>query len=399
MTPHIYYKTVVNDFITSGIVQGYPVFYLKCTCKNIIKFDFLKYESYSIYCDKCKRLSYELIYHNKSEITIRRFFNKKYEDVDLSDDAKNRLTNIVTGQHELSKMYLKNFCISNRNSIFVYRKETDNVEIRNIQTFSKEPFLYDKEAPQLAEQFLALIENDTSLYLTQIITKNQVFNAGESVEEKNEKKTLLLRFLVLLHLRRRSVKKLIYDKLVQFKLETRDNLILKDLKDIIFKEKFKTKDDDGQITYNEMVQHLHRKFMNATRNQEKLYENYKIKLLINESHIPLITSDNPIIRLDGVKKKNLLIPSKIYFPISPNHCILFIHPDENLNSIKRHLKKKKVRTLNYWQFTNASEFVISNIREIKENLIGFDIDPINNIPLCFFGFKSNISNNELPIFI
>ena len=89
----------------------------------------------------------------------------------------------------------------------MYNKKVDSVERRNIQSFSRKPFLYDKEAPQLTEQFLSLIENETSPYLSEIITNNKIFNTGDSTEVKEYKRTLLLRFMILLHLRRRYVKK------------------------------------------------------------------------------------------------------------------------------------------------------------------------------------------------
>ena len=100
MTPNIHYKMVINEYITTGLVMGYSVFYLKCICNNIIPFKFLYKRSSSIYCDRCNRLAYKLIYHNKFEITIRRYFNDKHEDYDLKNDTENRFLTRVKGQHE-----------------------------------------------------------------------------------------------------------------------------------------------------------------------------------------------------------------------------------------------------------------------------------------------------------
>jgi len=212
MTPNIHYKKVINDYITTGIVMGYNAFYLKCICNNIIYFKFLFRRSSEIYCDRCKRLAYRLIYNSDLEITIRRYFNDSFEDYKLKNDTKNMFKNRVKGQHELSKMYLKNFCYLDSEKIFVYNKKYDSFKERNIKSFSRKPFLYDKKVPQLTEEFLSLVENETSPCLSEIIKNNMIFKPGESTEEKDFKRILLLRFIILLHLRRRFIKKEVYKK-------------------------------------------------------------------------------------------------------------------------------------------------------------------------------------------
>ena len=207
MSPTIHYKTVINEYITTGIVMGYSVFYLKCICNNIISFHFLYKRSSSIYCDKCNRLAYDLIYNNKFEIIIRRYFDDSFEDYPLKNNARNRLKTRVKEQHELSKMYLKNFCLLSSKKIFVYNKRHDSSKDHNIQSFSRRPFLYDKEPPQLTEEYFSLIENDTSPYLSMVIKNNKIFSPGDSPESKDYKRTLLLRFMILIHLRRRAIKK------------------------------------------------------------------------------------------------------------------------------------------------------------------------------------------------
>ncbi len=398
MTPKIHFKIVINEYISTGLVMGYSVFYLKCICNNIILFKFLHKRSSSIYCDRCNRLAYKLIYHNKFKITIRRYFNDKYKDYDLKNDTENRFKTRVKGQHELSQMYLKNFCVVNTDNIFVYNKKVDNVKRRNIQSFSRKPFLYDKEAPQLAEQFLSLIENDTSPYLSEIITNNKIFNTGDSTEVKDYKRTLLLRFMILLHLRRRSVKKFIYDKLLQFDSEDHENLIFDNIK---FENEFKMRDDNGRKTYNNLVQHFHRLLMRAAISQEQYYDDYRIKLLINKSSTPFITSDNPVIKIDSIERKGISIPSKIYFPISLNHYILLIHPNENQSSIKKQLNEKEVHKLNYWQYSCSNKYVISNLQNIKKYIKKISEVRITflNLPLCFFGFRLNNSNHKFSLFI
>ena len=160
-------------------------------------------------------------------------------------------------------------------------------------------------------------------------------------------------------------------------------------------------DENGRKIYNNLVQHIHRLLIRAAFNQEKLYNDYRIQLLINKSSIPFITSDNPVIKINGIKRNNLTIPSKIYFPISLKHYLLFTHPDVNHISIEEHLKESEVHRLNYWQYLCSTKFIISNLHSIREYIKKFIEVPISfiNISLCFFGFKSNFSNQELSLFI
>ncbi|MHA1285286.1 MAG: DUF4238 domain-containing protein [Promethearchaeota archaeon] len=398
MIPKIHHKIVIDEYITTGLVMGDVVFFLKCKCNNVIRFKFLKKRSELIYCDKCNRLAFKLIYHNESEITIRMYFNNTYKDYELKNDTKNHFITKVIGQHEFSKMYLKNFCVSNTNNIFVYNKKLDSVERRNIKSFTKTPFLYDKEIPQLTEAFLSLIENEISPYFSEIIKSNKLFNPQDSPEMKDYKKTLLFRFIILLHLRRRFVKKLIFDKLVQLKSMVSGKLIFENIE---FEQKFKMKDSNGIETYNELVQLLHKRLIRAITSQEHLYRDYKMKLLINNTSIPFVISDNPIIKIDGIERKNLLIPSKIYFPLSIKHYILLIHPDKYQGSIKVKLNEKEINKLNYWQYSCSKEYIISNLQNIKEYIkkISKIRLKFHNLPLCFFGFKPINSNQELSLFI
>ena len=290
MSPTIQFRKKVNDYITSGVMMGYVIFDLKCSfCNNRFIFEFIFKRSSEIYCDNCKKKAYKLIYHNDSHITLRRYFNKKFKDIELK---KKNIQNFVKRQHEFPEMYLKNFCLINSKKICIYNKKHDKCIERNIKSFSRKVFLYDEEIPQTTELFLSSIENEISPYLSTIIKTNKIFQQKDSIEDKHYKQTLLLRFIISLYLRRRIIKKIIYEKLKE--LESKEGRTV-EIFDLKFEGNFIEQDAKGKRIYNKLVQQTHRNLIRSTILQEKMYKNYTIQLLINKTSKPFITSDNPII--------------------------------------------------------------------------------------------------------
>ena len=111
-------------------------------------------------------------------------------------------------QHEFPQMYLKNFCIKNSRKIWVYNRKEATIKDRNIKTFSRRLFLYDQAKPQTIEKMLASIEDEMSLYLSKVIKSKRIFQPKESIKEKQDKKTLVIRFIISMYLRRKIIKKL-----------------------------------------------------------------------------------------------------------------------------------------------------------------------------------------------
>ena len=72
-----------------------------------------------------------------------------------------------------------------------------------------------------------------------------------------------------------------------------------------------------------------------------------------------------------------------------------------LSLIKKQLYEKEVHKFNYWQYSCSTKYIISNLQNIREYIekLGGVQMTLLNLPLCFFGFKSNNSNHKLPIFI
>ncbi|MHA1987267.1 MAG: DUF4238 domain-containing protein [Promethearchaeota archaeon] len=390
------YKQKINDYITSGVMRGCVVFILNCSsCNNQFTYEFIFKRSSEIYCKHCKKLAYELIFHSVSLITLRRYFNNRFEDIKII--SKN-IQNFVKRQHEFPKMYLKNFCLINTKKIWVYNRK-DNTSIpRNIKSFSRSVFLYDKKIPQTAENFLSLIETEISPYLSTIIKTNKIFRQNDSIEDKHYKQTLLLRFIMTLYLRRRIIKKIIYKKLLELESKEDNKIEIFDLK---FDGNFIEQDVKGRKIYNNLVQQTHRHLIRSAISQEKMYKNYTIQLLINKTSKPFITSDSPIIKLNSFKYKDIIIPSKIYCPISPFHYLMFFHPKENYISPEGEIEEEEINKLNKLQYTYSKKYIISNLPNIKEIVKEFEEITIDypDIPLCAYIFKSQTSDLEYNFMI
>ena len=170
---------------------------------------------------------------------------------------------------------------------------------------------------------------------------------------------------------------------------------------IEFDDVYSKQDNQRRKIYNDLVQETHRNIIRASVSQEKLYKDYSIHLLINRTTNPLITSDNPIIKQGDVKFKDIIIPSRIFLPISPYHCILLAHTKEKRKPSEILLKDENVNIMNYWQYNNSNKYIISNRQNIKKILA--KIENIKKkypeIPLCAFIFRSNTSNKEYKFLI
>lgn len=170
---------------------------------------------------------------------------------------------------------------------------------------------------------------------------------------------------------------------------------------LIFNSVYSKRDENGKKIINELVQETHRQMIRNTISQEKIYKNYSIHLLINRTTTPFITSDNPIIKQGGIKFKDTTISSKIFFPISPYHCLLLTHPKVKCSFSEVIIKKKDVIDLNNWQYISSNKYIITNYKDIKEIItqFGFTKKDYLEIPLCLFGFKSHDSETVYKFFI
>jgi hypothetical protein len=304
----------------------------------------------------------------------------------------------VKGQHEFPQMYLKNFSTNNSKKIWVYNKKEATIKDRNIETFSKRLFLYDQAKPQTIENMLWSIEDKMGPYLLKIISSNNIFKSKESIKDKQDKKNLVLRFIISMYLRRKIIKKLIFEKYKDLESKEGNKINIFGLE---FDGVYSRRDKHGRKIINELIQETHRNIIRTSISQEKMYKDYTIHLLINRTTRPFITSDNPIIKQGGIKFREITIPSRIFLPISPNHYLLLAHPKEKCKSSEIEIKEKEVNNMNHWQYTNSNKYIISNHENIEEIIAQFDTTKNDylEIPLCAFIFISQTSNTKYRFLI
>ena len=94
-------------------------------------------------------------------------------------------------------------------------------------------------------------------------------------------------------------------------------------------------------------------------------------LLKNESDIPFITSDRPVINIYGKLVediKNFDGPFELYFPISSNFAILWSDRKcyEDINELL--LNKTDIYEYNKQMFNNTDNYVFSSKQECFENI-------------------------------
>lgn len=394
------FETKVNDYITSGVLRGCAVFKLTCSfCNKQFIFEFIRKRSTKIYCNHCKKLAYKLIYHNESGITVRRYL-KKWTKMKFEDEImkKKDIENYTKRQHEIPQMYLKNFCPFNSKIIYIYNKKDATIKERNIQTFSKKLFLYDEAKPQTIENMLASIEDEMAPYLSKIIKSKKIFQPKDSIKEKQDKKKLVIRFIISMYLRRKFIKKIIFKKYQDLKSKEEQKIIIFGME---FDGVYSKRDKDGRKIISELIQETHRQMIRNAISQEEIYKDYTFHLLINKTTTPFITSDNPIIKQDSIKFRDITIPSRFFLPISPYHCFLLSHPKEKYQSAVIEIGEKMVNNLNRGQFINSNKYIISNHQKIEDIITTFDsiIETFPEVPLCAFGLISQTSNAKYKFLI
>jgi hypothetical protein len=107
------------------------------------------------------------------------------------------------------------------------------------------------------------------------------------------------------------------------------------------------------------------------------------QLLINETKIPFITSDNPIVMYNELmeKKKALNFGAawafkglQVFYPISPNYLLIWTDPfvyncgDEILNPLIKTNDENDINQLNILQFLNCQEQLFFNLEFKKDQL-------------------------------
>jgi hypothetical protein len=113
---------------------------------------------------------------------------------------------------------------------------------------------------------------------------------------------------------------------------------------------------DPRRTSN-IVSHIYATNVGAGLYREKKL--YKIVFLRNETDIPLVTADQPVINiLDPLKTDDL----EFYYPLSPKLAVVLTKDARKFPDKKRDMSKFEVETYNYAIFSNSRDQVYANDR-------------------------------------
>ena len=287
-------------------------------------------------------------------------------------------------QHYVPWFYLKNFSFNEDKSLGYYSKKKDcfipEVSSKNQ---CRKKYYYGEDA--IIENTLSIIETDHSLLLSRILSEFRV-------PERNSKEHIdLLHLVSLLYLRN---------------------------PDIINAKKVLIETIYGHST--DVIEVIHRSFL-GFENVTNSISNLEYILLHNDSDIPFVTSDYPIIRFNQyMRSKNLDISDlgysvkgiQILLPLSPKLCLLLfddVYYDivESSKKIYSIDSRNEIDSINALQLYNTgdklyfnSEVTYEYIKTIKSRCqIASKASKVNNDKVFINGITDNIplSNTEFVL--
>ncbi|MGP8217471.1 MAG: DUF4238 domain-containing protein [Bacteroidia bacterium] len=215
-------------------------------------------------------------------------------------------------QHYVPKFYLKLFSNNDGNThIGLYNfKSKKLVKEAGINNQAYENFFYGKDGK--IEEGFSKIENHTKILLKQVVDNMELPRVG------SEDYSTLFLFTFLQASRTKNAAKEANEML---------DLTIK----AIFKDDPRVKDHDMDSYRFEMSDPVHMNLQTLIDTIE-VAQDLKCKLLVNESDVPFITSDHPIVRYNqflekrkfpggwaGLATKGL----QVFYPISPSLAIMF----------------------------------------------------------------------------
>lgn len=264
-------------------------------------------------------------------------------------------------QHFLPQFYMRNFGIWNTSNhqneaklIGLFNKRNKrlvfNASIKD-QAFKK--YYYDNDGE--VEKVLSLMEGNAAPLIKRIIAENKL-------PANNQEISSLLTFIALTH----------YRNPIQASTILTQQEDLKSLVDeAVKKENGRLATDITPLPLKNVILFL----LSLTLDTKKMLSDLAVRLVINETDRPFITSDNPVIlynQLTELKKWHFSgygIVSKglqIFFPLSPKHMVI-LYDDWAYKFVKRGNVESAVihdantiSQLNILQFKNCSETVYFN---------------------------------------
>ena len=255
-------------------------------------------------------------------------------------------------QHYVPKFYLKNFSnYNNRKGIGLYRIKDDLfVSNASIKDQAYRAYYYGKDG--IIEDVLSIIEYRSSLIINKIINENII------PDKTSTNFTYLLMFIMTLILRNPKSEDKLNDSIMDF-----INLVAKKNNEEPFSNKYKIQIDNAigiSLSSIEMA-------MDYSQDLE-------IKLLKNNTNIPFILNDNPVIpynqfleffKISGNITYYTALGIEYFFPINPKYMLFIFDPwtyhikDKHKNIIELN-DENEIQHINLLNFLNCDNNIYFN---------------------------------------
>ena len=312
-------------------------------------------------------------------------------------------TNILKSQHYVPKFYLKNFSKGN-NKIHVFSKENNKKFCANISKVANENYFYkipdmsqlskeltltEKQKKQEIEKLLSSHDDKSSkalLRFLQHIRSDKLKTVRfrnhnvRLLEIKEDLKFTLSIFFVLQDFRTKERKEFIREfhtgfltKIYQFMNNNSDEM--KKNNDELEKLGIDPK-DLKVVPKDEAIDFLHlQSLLDKKRiaGLSKFLSNTKWVIGINNTNMPLFTSDHPLVKYNynNTPYGTGYSCDEIIIPLTPKYLLIMISPIfwkditilNNKNCMVQELKKEDVIFYNYLQVETSYNYIFSNTNE------------------------------------
>lgn len=310
--------------------------------------------------------------------------------------------NISKSQHYVPKFYLKGFSQGN-NKIHVFSKNNEKTYCANISNVAHENYFYkvpniatkskgseltEEQKKQDVEKILSSLDDQSSKAFSQFLehiksSKLKTFpseNGNENIslnllEIKKNLRSDLSIFFILQNFRTKEHREFIrqfYDNCA-----TKAFHIMSQYENFEEIKKQKINQKDLKITHeDEAINLFHLRSLLDTKHILGLANtlfNRKWVISINNTNIPLFTSDHPLIKYNykNDRYKGGYSSDEIIIPLSPTHLLSMFNSEflkgitalDSKNYMIQELKKENVILYNHLQVTNSYNYVFSNTNE------------------------------------
>jgi hypothetical protein len=99
---------------------------------------------------------------------------------------------------------------------------------------------------------------------------------------------------------------------------------------------------------------------------------YRIVFLRNDTDVPFITTDQPVINLKSHKDADV----EMYYPLSPKLAVVLTKDSEKFPQRLRNVSKIEVETYNYLMYSESDDQIYSNDKDYLESLVSISKNPL-----------------------